>query len=95
MPGKYDPGLKVYNLPVRVAKEPVFLGITFDSHIGFSSHAAKIQRRITRRTGLLRRLRGKEWGGRTDLLQKVHKAYIMPVLLCSLRAAEHGGTSAG
>jgi hypothetical protein len=45
--GKYDPGLRVYGRPVRVAKEPVFLGVTFDSQLGFSANAAKVQKRIT------------------------------------------------
>jgi hypothetical protein len=77
--GKYDLRLRVYGRPVRVAKEPVLLGVTFDSQLSFSAHAAKVQKRNTRQTGLLRRNRGKEWGGRTNLLQKVHRAYIAPV----------------
>jgi ribonuclease HI len=79
--GKFNPHLRVYGEPIRVNPNPVFLGVTLDSQLGFGAHATKVQKRIVNRTNLLRRLRGKNWGNRMDLMLKVHKAYINPVAM--------------
>ena len=68
--GKFDPHLHVHGQPIRASPNPVFLGVTLDSQLGFGAHAAKIQQRIARRTNLLKRLRGVSRGDRLELLLK-------------------------
>ena len=77
--GKYDPHLSINGKAIQVEKEPVFLGVTLDSQLGFGAHAKKVQANIARRTNLLRRLKGKKWGCRPKLLLHAHSAYIQPV----------------
>ncbi len=48
--GKFDPHLRVYGLPIRSSPNPVFLGVTLDSQLGFGAHANKMQQCSSRRT---------------------------------------------
>jgi hypothetical protein len=60
-------GLGGYKLKVEVT--PTFLGVTFDASLTFVKHARGIKQQVTKRVGLLRRLRGKEWGCSMGLLR--------------------------
>jgi ribonuclease HI len=53
--------------------------VTFDASLTFAEHARGIKQRVTKRVGLLRRLRGKAWGCSMGLLLQVFKAYVAPV----------------
>ena len=79
--GKFDPHLSIKGEPVRCSSEPVFLGVTFDSTLSFQAHGRKICDRVSRRVGLLRRMRGRPWARRYDLLRQAFLAYVAPVAL--------------
>lgn len=68
--------LKIFNEQIPKAKNPKFLGITFDPFLSFGEHIANIQKQAENRLNILKIISHKSWKLKTETLFNIYKTLI-------------------
>jgi len=74
--------LTLFNSPIHISTNEVkFLGLIMDKQkLNLTTHCKTKRAEAERRIGLLRTLRGTDWGASTRSLLRLYKSFIRPVL---------------
>ena len=87
------PVLKINNDIIKFENKCILLGVTFDSHLTWSSHINYICDRAKVRLNLMRSICGSNWGASKITLLSVYRALIRPILDYGCPAFDSASTS--
>ena len=76
----FKPHLTINKDVIKFENKCVLLGITFDSHLTWSSHINLICERAKTRLNLMRSICGSNWGASKNTLLTVYRSLIRPIL---------------
>jgi exonuclease III len=80
----------LFDSPIPIVKEAKLLGLTFTApNLGLLQHCKNLRLKAESRIGLLRCLRGTEWGANIPTLLHLYKCFIRPVLETGYVATAH------
>ena len=72
--------LKYDSQPIKMDRNPKFLGVTLDPGLRFNEYAKSIRTRTSRRLNMLKRIKGKNWGASSQLIMTTYKTLIRPII---------------
>jgi len=75
---RYD--LRLFGERVPFSKNPVFLGITFDSHLTFNKHMESTIKKTKKRLNIIKILSHKSWGMTETLLFRIYKLLVGSII---------------
>ena len=77
---KVHPQVLINGEPIPLDKHPRILGVNFDTHFNFSSHATKVAKSCREKLRTLRALAGTGWGCHKEVMLSAYKTYVEPVI---------------
>ena len=84
----------LFGTPIPIVKEAKLLGLTFTApYFNLRQHCKNLRHKAESRIGLLRCLRGTEWGANVPTLLHLYKVFIRPVLETGYVALQHAKIS--
>ena len=72
--------ITINNQSVPAVKQPIFLGVTFDSLLTFKHHDSKMKNKIKSRNNILKVLAGTTWGKEKETLLETYQDTSKSVL---------------
>ena len=72
--------LNLDGIPLQKEDNPRYLGVTFDPGLTWTKHIENVQAKGIKRTGLLKKLAGTDWGANMNVLKKTYVGYVRPVM---------------
>ena len=73
---KVTPELRIGGVPLRVEKEPTFLGLKLDGQLTFAPHINALKQKMAKRRACLVALAGKSYGCHRRTLRIAYQSYI-------------------
>ena len=77
---RVHPQVTISGQAIPLDKSPRILGVNFDTHFSFGTHALKIVKSCREKLRILRCLAGSGWGCQKETLLKTYKTYVEPVI---------------
>ena len=75
---KLQPRLLVDGQQVTYNRSPTILGLTLDSQLTFTTHAAQAASKMKRRCSILRAVAARNWGANTTTLRHLYCSFVRP-----------------
>ena len=72
--------LKLEDMPAPHVDNPTFLGVALDTRLTWKTHLEAVAARSVRKLGLLKKLAGTTWGADTNILRRVFKGAVGPIM---------------
>merc|ERR1711976_346114 len=72
--------LKIKDSQLEREDNPKYLGVTFDPRLTWNKHIAETQTKTIKRTALMKKLAGTQWGADMSVLKKTYTGYVRPVM---------------
>ena len=72
----HNPSVTLSGTPLPLERHPKLLGVTFDPHFTFHTHASVVKEQAAERLKLIKALAGSDWGQQKETIIMTYKALI-------------------